>query len=102
MKHSKMSATEETDFKYESLADYFKKAGVEMTTIEIPKNTYGIDINVEFNNVAVYYSADFTKKVIEGDFHISGRFILGIIAGPLIRIAISRDFWKTYKLAKKI
>ena len=64
MKHSKMSATEETDFKYESPADYFKKAGVEMTTIEIPKNTYGIDINVEFNNVAVYYSAGFTKKVI--------------------------------------
>lgn len=35
-----------------------------MTTAEIPKNTYGIDINVEFNNVAVYYSADFTKKVV--------------------------------------
>ena len=48
------------------------------------------------------FEPDFTKKVIEGDLHISGRIILGIIAGPLIRIAISRDFWKTYKLAKKI
>ena len=48
------------------------------------------------------FEPDFTKKVMEGDLHISGRIILGIMAGPLIRIAISRDFWKTFKLAKKI
>ncbi len=32
--------------------------------IVIPDNLYGIDIDVDFNDVAVYYSADFTKKVI--------------------------------------
>lgn len=32
--------------------------------IVIPDNYYGIDIDVEFNDVAVYYNAEFTRKVI--------------------------------------
>ena len=30
----------------------------------IPENTYGIDINADFNNYAVYYNAEFTKSTI--------------------------------------
>lgn len=32
--------------------------------IVIPDNYYGIDIDVEFNDVAVYYNAKFTRKVV--------------------------------------
>lgn len=32
--------------------------------IVIPDNYYGIDIDVEFNDVAVYYNAEFTRKVV--------------------------------------
>ena len=45
---------------------------------------------------------DFEKKVLEGDLFIKGRIFIISIVAPAIRIAISRDFWKTYKLAKKI
>lgn len=38
--------------------------GVKLTPIEIPKNTYGININVPFDNVAVYFNSNFTKKVV--------------------------------------
>ena len=30
----------------------------------IQENTYGIDINVDFNNYAVYYNAEFTKSTL--------------------------------------
>lgn len=32
--------------------------------ITIPENTYGIDINVDFSNYAVYYNAEFTKSTV--------------------------------------
>lgn len=32
--------------------------------IKIPDNYYGIDIDVDFNDVAVYYNAEFTRKVV--------------------------------------
>lgn len=32
--------------------------------IVIPDNYYGIDIDIEFNDIAVYYNAEFTRKVV--------------------------------------
>lgn len=32
--------------------------------VSIPENTHGIDINVDFNNYAVYYNAEFTKSTL--------------------------------------
>jgi hypothetical protein len=32
--------------------------------VSVPKNIYGIDINVDFNNYAVYYNAEFTKSTL--------------------------------------
>ena len=45
---------------------------------------------------------DFYHKVIEGNVDIKGRIYLFRIVGPALRLLISRDFWRTYKLAKKI
>ena len=45
---------------------------------------------------------DFYHKVIEGNIDIKGRIYLFRIVGPALRLLISRDFWRTYKLAKKI
>ena len=45
---------------------------------------------------------DFYNKVIEGDIDIKGRIYIFRFVFPVLRILISRDFWKTYKLAKKI
>lgn len=38
--------------------------GDSLQEVSIPKNIYGIDINVDFNNYAVYYNAEFTKSTI--------------------------------------
>lgn len=45
---------------------------------------------------------DFYNKVIEGDIDIKGRIYIFRFVFPVLRILISRDFWKTYKLSKKI
>ncbi|MCR5214215.1 MAG: DUF2953 domain-containing protein [Eubacterium sp.] len=45
---------------------------------------------------------DFYNKVIEGDLDIKGRIYLFRIVGPAIRMVLTRDFWRTIKLAKKI
>lgn len=38
--------------------------GDSLQEVSIPENTYGIDINVDFNNYAVYYNAEFTKSTL--------------------------------------
>ena len=45
---------------------------------------------------------DFYNKVIEGELDIKGRIYLFRVVGPALRMALTRDFWRTYKLAKKI
>ena len=45
---------------------------------------------------------DFYNKVIEGNLEIKGRIYVFRFVFPIIRLLISRDFWRTYKLAKKI
>ena len=45
---------------------------------------------------------DFYHKVIEGNADIKGRVYLFRFVFPALRLLISRDFWRTYKLAKKI
>mgnify|MGYP007070168258 CR=1 FL=1 len=45
---------------------------------------------------------DFYNKVIEADIDIKGRIYLFRVVFPVLRILISRDFWRTYKLSKKI
>ena len=45
---------------------------------------------------------DFYEKGFEGDIDISGRIRLGFIIIPALFFVISRDFRRTYKLAKKI
>ena len=45
---------------------------------------------------------DFYNKGVEGDIDIKGRIYLFRIVGPAIRMVLTRDFWRTYKLAKKI
>jgi len=45
---------------------------------------------------------DFYNKVIEGELDIKGRIYLFRVVGPALRMVLTRDFWKTYKLAKKI
>lgn len=46
-------------------SEEFEEAfGVELTSCEINNNTYGIDINAPFDDYAVYFRADFSKKVI--------------------------------------
>lgn len=45
---------------------------------------------------------DFYNKVIEGEIDIKGRIYLFRVVGPVLRMALTRDFWRTYKLAKKI
>lgn len=35
-----------------------------LETVVIPENTYGIDINVDFNDYAIYYNAEFTKSTL--------------------------------------
>lgn len=37
---------------------------LKLKPIVIPDNRYGIDIDVDFNDVAVYYNAEFTRKVV--------------------------------------
>lgn len=44
---------------YEELKNIF---GDKLEEVTIPENTYGIDINVSFDNYAVYYNAEFTKS----------------------------------------
>ena len=46
---------------YDELKRIFGDSVQEVT---IPANTYGIDINVDFNNYAVYYNAEFTKSTL--------------------------------------
>lgn len=38
--------------------------GDSLQEVTIPSNTYGIDINVDFNDYAIYYNADFTKSTL--------------------------------------
>ena len=38
--------------------------GDSLQEVSIPNNIYGIDINVDFNNYAVYYNAEFTKSTL--------------------------------------
>ena len=38
--------------------------GDSVQEVIIPENTYGIDINVDFSNYAVYYNAEFTKSTL--------------------------------------
>lgn len=38
--------------------------GDKLEKVTIPENTYGIDINVSFDNCAVYYNAEFTKSSV--------------------------------------
>ena len=38
--------------------------GDSLQEVTIPENTYGIDINVDFNDYAVYYNAEFTKSTL--------------------------------------
>ena len=45
---------------------------------------------------------DFYNKVIEGNLDIKGRMYVFRFLGPAIRMVLTRDFWKTIKLAKKI
>ncbi|MBR6404205.1 MAG: DUF2953 domain-containing protein [Eubacterium sp.] len=45
---------------------------------------------------------DFYNKVIEADLDFRGRIYLFRFLLPALRILISRDFWKTKKLAEKI
>ena len=45
---------------------------------------------------------DFYNKVIEGDLDIKGRIYLFRVVFPVLGMALTRDFWRTYKLAKKI
>ena len=45
---------------------------------------------------------DFYHKVIEANVDIKGRIYIFRIVGPALRLLISRDFWRTLKLAKKI
>ena len=45
---------------------------------------------------------DFYNKVIEGNIDIRGRIYLFRFVFPAIRIILSRDFWRTKKLAEKI
>jgi len=45
---------------------------------------------------------DFYNKVIEGEIDIKGRIYLFRVVGPALRMVLTRDFWRTYKLAKKI
>jgi predicted RND superfamily exporter protein len=45
---------------------------------------------------------DFYNKVIEGELDIKGRIYLFRVVGPALRMVLTRDFWRTYKLAKKI
>ena len=46
---------------YDELKRIFGDSVQEVT---IPANIYGIDINVDFNNYAVYYNAEFTKSTL--------------------------------------
>ena len=45
---------------------------------------------------------DFYNKVIEGDIDVKGRIYLFRVVFPVLGIALTRDFWRTFKLAKKI
>ena len=54
---------------------------------------YGSWLNIE---------PDFYNKVIEADIDFRGRIYLFRVIFPALRILISRDFWKTKKLAEKI
>lgn len=54
---------------------------------------YGSWLNIE---------PDFYNKVIEADIDFKGRIYLFRIIFPAIRMILSRDFWKTKKLAEKI
>ena len=45
---------------------------------------------------------DFYNKGVEGNIDIKGRIYLFRIVGPALRMVLTRDFWRTYKLAKKI
>ena len=45
---------------------------------------------------------DFYNKVIEANLDLKGRIYLFRIVGPAIRLLLTRDFWKTKKLASKI
>ncbi len=45
---------------------------------------------------------DFYYKVMEGELDIKGRIYLFRIVGPAIGMILTRDFWRTVKLAKKI
>lgn len=45
---------------------------------------------------------DFYNKVIECELDIKGRIYLFRVVGPALRMVLTRDFWRTYKLAKKI
>ena len=38
--------------------------GDSLQEVTIPENTYEIDINVDFNNYAIYYNAEFTKSTL--------------------------------------
>ena len=38
--------------------------GDSLQEVTIPANTYGIDINVDFNDYAIYYNAEFTKSTL--------------------------------------
>ena len=38
--------------------------GDKLQKVTIPENIYGIDINVNFDNCAVYYNAEFTKSSV--------------------------------------
>lgn len=38
--------------------------GDKLQEVSIPENTYGIDINVDFNDYAIYYDAEFTKSTV--------------------------------------
>ena len=46
---------------YKELKNIF---GDKLQEVTIPENTYGIDINVNFDNCAVYYNAEFTKSSV--------------------------------------
>ena len=45
---------------------------------------------------------DFYNKVLEGDIDVKGRIYLFRFVFPVLGIALTRDFWRTYKLSKKI
>lgn len=44
--------------------DVLKAFGVELTPCELKKNTYDIDINVSFDDYAIYFNVDFSNKVV--------------------------------------